>query len=141
MLTIGKAAAQANVTPDTLRYYEREGLIAPATKTGAGYRLYDHDQLRRLQFIKQAQESGFTLGEIRRLLETRDSPSACCGDVRRLAVEKKLQIEAKIKTMRAMSRALDGLISNCANDAQPTGNCPILAGLGATAPKGRRQAS
>ena len=138
MLTIGKAAAQAKVTPDTLRYYEREGLIAPATKTEAGYRLYDRDQVERLHFIKQAQECGFTLGEIRKLLDTRGSASACCGDVRRLAVEKKLQIEAKIKTMKAMSRTLDGLISACANDAQSTDRCPILAGLGATARDGRK---
>jgi MerR family Zn(II)-responsive transcriptional regulator of zntA len=141
MLTIGKAAAQANVRPDTLRYYEREGLIAPATKTEAGYRLYDSDQVERLQFIKQAQECGFTLGEIRKLLEARDSPSASCGDVRRLAVEKKLQIEAKIKSMRTISRALDGLIRDCANDAQPIDRCPILAGISTTARDKRRQPS
>ncbi len=141
MLTIGKAAAQANVRPDTLRYYEREGLIAPATKTEAGYRLYDSDQVERLQFIKQAQECGFTLGEIRKLLEARDSPCASCGDVRRLAVEKKRQIEAKIKSMRTISRALDGLISDCANDAQPIDRCPILAGISTTARDKRRQPS
>lgn len=131
MLTIGKAAARANVTPDTLRYYEREGLIEPATKTEAGYRLYDTDQLQRLQFIKQAQECGFTLGEIRQLLAVREHPSACCGDVRRLAVEKKLRIEAKIKAMRVMSRTLDSLITDCVSDGQPVDVCPILAGLDA----------
>jgi DNA-binding transcriptional MerR regulator len=141
MLTIGKAAARANVTPDTLRYYEREGLVVPATKTEAGYRLYDHEQVERLQFIKQAQEGGFTLGEVRKLLEASGNPSACCGDVRRLAVEKKLQVEAKIKSMRTISRALDGLISDCANDAQPTDRCPILAGLSTTARDRRRQPS
>src|SRR5260370_26390177 len=141
MLTIGKAAAQANVRPDTLRYYEREGLIAPATKTEAGYRLYDSDQVERLQFIKQAQECGFTLGEIRKLLEARDSPCASCGDVRRLAVEKKRQIEAKIKSMRTISRALDGLISDCAIDALPIDRCPILAGISTTARDKRRQPS
>ena len=76
MLTIGKAAARANVIPDTLRYYEREGLIQPATKTEAGYRLYDTEQVRRLQFIRQAQECGFALGEIRQLLTVRSQPAA-----------------------------------------------------------------
>jgi DNA-binding transcriptional MerR regulator len=127
MLTIGKAAARANVTPDTLRYYEREGLIQPATKSEAGYRLYDIEQVRRLQFIKQAQECGFALGEIRQLLAVRGQPAACCGDVRKLAIEKKLQIEAKIKTMRAMSRALDGLIADCVSETRPLEDCPILA--------------
>ncbi|MBI2737237.1 MAG: heavy metal-responsive transcriptional regulator [Rhodospirillales bacterium] len=127
MLTIGKAAARANVTPDTLRYYEREGLIRPATKSEAGYRLYDTEQVRRLQFIRQAQECGFAMGEIRQLLAVRGHPAACCGDVRKLAIEKKLQMEAKIKTMRTMSRALDGLIADCANEARPVEDCPILA--------------
>lgn len=129
MLTIGKAAARANVTPDTLRYYEREGLIKPATRTDAGYRLYDTDQVQRLQFIKQAQECGFTLQEIRQLLTERSRQSACCGDIRRLTVEKKLQLEAKIKTMKAMSRMLDGLIADCASEERPLDDCPILASL------------
>ncbi len=127
MLTIGKAAAGANVTPDTLRYYEREGLIRPATRTDAGYRLYDAEQVRRLQFIRQAQECGFTLDDIRQLLTVRGKPAACCGDVRRLVIEKKLRIESKIKAMKTMSRALDGLIADCASETRPVGDCPILA--------------
>ncbi|MCW5701635.1 MAG: heavy metal-responsive transcriptional regulator [Bradyrhizobium sp.] len=133
MLTIGKAAAQANVTPDTLRYYQREGLIEPADRSSAGYRLYDREQMRRLTFIRQAQECGFTLADIRALLAVRVQPAACCGDVRRVAIEKKLQIEGKIRTMKAMSRALDGLIADCASEASPVGDCPILATLGKTA--------
>ena len=133
MLTIGEAAVQAKVTPDTLRYYEREGLIEPAARTESGYRLYGADQLRRLRFIRQAQECGFSLGEIRQLLSVRASASACCGDVRRLAVEKKLHIEARIKAMRAISRALDGLIADCVGEEGPVDACPILAALDAPA--------
>ena len=129
MLTIGKAAAQARVTPDTLRYYEREGLIQPADKTASGYRLYDHEQVRRLKFIRQAQECGFALADIRTLLAVRAQPAACCGDVRQVAIEKKLQIEGKIRTMKAMSRALDSLIADCASETLPVGDCPILAAL------------
>src|SRR3989338_5811618 len=99
MLTIGKAAALANVTPDTLLYYEREGLIQPADKTSAGYRLYDAEQVRRLKFIRQAQECGFALAEIRGLLAARVQPAACCGDLRRVAIEKKLQIAGKGRTI------------------------------------------
>lgn len=129
MLTIGKAAALANVTPDTLRYYEREGLIQPADKTSAGYRLYDAEQVRRLKFIRQAQECGFALAEIRGLLAARVRPAACCGDIRRLAIEKKLQIEGKIRTMKEMSQALDSLIADCASETLPVEDCPILAAL------------
>lgn len=129
MLTIGKLAALAETSPDTLRYYEREGLIEPAGRTGSGYRLYDGDSARRIRFIKQAQHCGFTLTEIRDLLALRNRDAACCGDVRKSAIEKKLQLEHKIKVMKSMSKALDRLIADCANEAQPIAECTILAAL------------
>lgn len=129
MLTIGKLAALAKTSTDTLRYYEREGLIEPADRTGSGYRLYDKKSARRINFIKQAQHCGFTLAEIRELLVLRGREKACCGDVRSRAIEKKLQIEHKIRVMRAMSKALDQLIAECADEAQPVKECTIIAAL------------
>lgn len=126
-LTIGKIASLSKVSADTLRYYEREGLISPAGKSEGGYRLYDRDAVRRVRFIKEAQHCGFTLTEIRNLLDMRTSDAACCRDVRRVAVEKKIQLEAKIKAMRAMSKALDRLIATCSNEGRPLDDCPILA--------------
>jgi DNA-binding transcriptional MerR regulator len=128
-LTIGKVAGLAKVSTDTLRYYEREGLIEPAAKTGGGYRLYERDALRRIRFIKQAQECGFTLTEIRALLTLQSDDAACCRDVRRLAVEKKLQLEVKIKSMKVMSKALTRLIDACSAENRPLADCPILAAL------------
>jgi DNA-binding transcriptional MerR regulator len=81
-LTIGKIASAVNVSTDTLRYYEREGLIGPASKSRGGYRLYDRDAVRRVRSIKQAQNCGFTLTEIRALLALRGNDAACCHDVR-----------------------------------------------------------
>ena len=129
MLTIGKLAALAETSTDTLRYYEREGLIAPADRTQSGYRLYDRDSARRVHFIKQAQHCGFTLTEIRDLLVLRNRDAACCGDVRTRAIEKKLQLEHKIKAMKSMSKALDHLIADCTDATQPIGECTILAAL------------
>jgi MerR family Zn(II)-responsive transcriptional regulator of zntA len=129
MLTIGKLAALAQTSTDTLRYYEREGLIKPADRSESGYRLYDKDSARRIHFIKQAQHCGFTLTEIRDLLVLRNRDAACCGDVRSRAIEKKLQLEHKIKAMKSMSKALDHLIAECANEARPVGECTILAAL------------
>jgi MerR family Zn(II)-responsive transcriptional regulator of zntA len=129
MLTIGKLAALAQTSTDTLRYYEREGLIKPADRSESGYRLYDKDSARRIHFIKQAQHCGFTLTEIRDLLVLRNRDAACCGDVRSRAIEKKLQLEHKIKAMKSMSKALDHLIADCANEARPVGECTILAAL------------
>jgi DNA-binding transcriptional MerR regulator len=128
-LTIGRIATLAKVSTDTLRYYEREHLIEPTAKSKGGYRLYERDALRRIRFIKQAQQCGFTLTEIRALLTLRSSDAARCRDVRRLAVEKKLQLEAKIKAMKVMSKALGHLIDECSADGRPLNDCPILAAL------------
>jgi MerR family Zn(II)-responsive transcriptional regulator of zntA len=127
MLTIGKLAALAEISTDTLRYYEEEGLIAPADRSASGYRLYDQDSVRRIRFVKQAQHSGFTLAEIRDLLALRGSTRACCDDVRAKAIEKKLQLEHKIRAMKSMSKALDRLIADCTRKGRPVAECTILA--------------
>ncbi|MGH8789642.1 MAG: heavy metal-responsive transcriptional regulator [Cupriavidus necator] len=115
MLTIGKLARAGDVSPDAMRYYEREGLLIPAGKTTVGYRLYGDDAVRRVRFIQHAQACGFTLAEIRELLQLRQTDSACCNDVRQRAIAKQLQLAAKIRAMRAMFAALDRLIAACAD--------------------------
>lgn len=140
MFTIGKLAGLADVSTETLRYYEQEGLIAPDAKSDAGYRLYRPESVQRVGFIRQAQQCGFTLAEIRELLALRSEQTACCGDVRRLAIEKKLQIESKIRLMKSMSNALDKLIHDCNEENHPVVECPILAALekpGDATPVGR----
>ena len=129
MLTIGKLAALANVSADSLRFYEREGLIAPTSKSDAGYRLYAEQAIQRLCFIAQAKQCGFTLAEINELLAVQSAHSACCNDVRRKVVEKKLQLEGRIKAMKAMSKALDVLIADCSAGEIPVADCPILSAL------------
>ena len=129
MYTIGKVATLAGVSPDTLRYYEKEQLIRPASKTAAGYRLYNEEAVRRIHFIKHAQRCGFTLSDIRELLALKQTDGACCEDVRSLAIEKKLRIAHKALILQAMSRALDDLIKSCAGGAAATDDCPILAAL------------
>ena len=129
MFKIGEVAAKASVSTDALRYYEREGLLAPAAKSEGGYRLYTAEALRRIGFIKRAQQCGFTLPEIRDLLLIRRDASACCSDVRTLAIEKRLQLEAKIKALRSMSDALQALVLTCVDDSESIKCCPILAAL------------
>lgn len=129
MLTIGKLAAAGDISPDALRYYEAEGLLAPAARTASGYRLYGEGALRRVRFIQHAQACGFTLTEIRELLHLRQTGSACCNDVRQRAIEKRLQLAAKIRAMQSMSAALDRLIAECADGSQSVDDCPILAAL------------
>ncbi len=128
-LTVGKLAGAAGVSPNTVRFYEKQGLMPVPPKTESGYRAYDPGDVERLLFIKQAQHCGFTLTEIKALLQLRDEQSSCCNDVRSKVIEKKLELEARIKAMREMSRALDGLIAECHNGSRPTQDCAILHAL------------
>ncbi len=129
MFTIGKVAEQAHVTADSIRFYEREGLISPAGKSEAGYRLYNEEAVRRLGFIKHAQQCGFSLSDIRELLELRSDDRSCCDDIYRVAVEKKLQLEGKIKALSSMSHALSNLMEQCSHDQKALDDCPILGAL------------
>lgn len=129
MPTIGAVAQKAQVSTDSLRYYDCEGLIRPAAKSAAGDRLYTEEAIRRVAFIKQAQQCGFSLGEIRELLELRCTDDACCDDIDRVSVEKKLQLERKIRALGAMSQALTRLIEMCSHDRKSLDECPILGAL------------
>lgn len=132
MLTIGKVAAQAHVSADTIRYYEKEGLLTPAGKSSSGYRFYDDQAVRRLRFIKHAQRCGLSLWDIRELLALTSRADSHCEDVRRYAFEKKLQLEQKIHALRVMAHALGAMIDTCAAGNAPPDACPMLTALEAS---------
>lgn len=129
VFTIGRLATESGVSRDALRYYEREGILAPAGKTCAGYRLYEANAVRRIRFIQHAQRCGFTLAEIHELLDLRQTGAACCADVRQRAVDKRRQLTDRIHAMQAMATALDELIAACTDGHRPVDDCPILAAL------------
>ena len=129
MYTIGKVATLAGVSSDTIRYYEKEHLITPISKTASGYRLYNDEAVRRIGFVKHAQQCGFTLSDILELLTLKQTDSACCEDVRNLAIRKKLWIEHKLRTLQTMSHALDDLLQCCEGGETATDDCSILAVL------------
>ena len=128
MLSIGKVAHDGGVTVDTLRYYEREGLI-PAPDRGAnGYRRYPPDTIKRVRFIKRAQDVGFTHRDIRELLSLRGDPNASCRDVRSRATGKIQEIESKIAVLARMKSVLSEWVSNCPSRG-PVAACPIIDAL------------
>ena len=127
-LTIGQLAKEVGVNIQTVRYYERLKLLTPTARKPSGYRLYGDEAHRRLRFIKNAQTLGFTLHEIAELLNLRINSTARCGDVQRKAQAKLAQVEAKIRDLRALDRALQGLIHAC-KAGQPTDRCPILKSM------------
>lgn len=128
-LTIGDVAARAAVNIETLRYYERRGLI-PRPPRGASnnYRLYPPDTVLRVRFVKRAQELGFSLKEVKELLSLRAAPKARCTDVRSRAEEKLKDVDERIRSLRAMRKALLGLVAQCAGRG-PVSECPILEAL------------
>ena len=112
-LTIGKLAKQANVTIETIRYYQRKGLLDEPVKPATGYRLYPPEAISRIQFIKRAQLCGFALKEI---LELLSMDSGHCTDVRKMAEQKRQQIDDQIKDLSALRDVLDNLVQGCQNN-------------------------
>lgn len=127
-LTIGQLAKQTNVHVETLRYYERRGLISKPPRTVSNYRVYSPEILRRVKFIKQAQELGFSLEEIKRLLALRAAPRAKCADVRVYAIQKMQDIQERIRSLNRMHRSLEKLLRECSGDL-PITQCPMLDSL------------
>lgn len=121
MYTIGRLARRARVNADSIRFYERQGLISPATKTDSGYRLYTDDAVRRIAFIKHAQRCGFSLAEINELLQMHSGEPAARSNGFRLAAEKQGEIEDTIEALRTMSEALSCLLES----RSETENTPV----------------
>ncbi|MBI2981912.1 MAG: heavy metal-responsive transcriptional regulator [Deltaproteobacteria bacterium] len=125
---IGHAAREAGVNVQTLRYYERCRLLTPRSRRLSGYRLYGDPEIRRIHFIKRAQELGFSLKEIFGLLNLRVTSAAQCDAVKRKAEEKLAQVEQKIRHLRSIQGVLKQLITSC-HRLEPTERCPILNSL------------
>ena len=127
-LTIGRLAEEAQVNVQTIRYYERRGLLRDPERTASNYRVYGRDTLRRVRFIKRAQDLGFTLNEIKELLELRASPRSSCEDVRARSQAKIRDIDEKVRTLEAMRKGLAKLVRTCSGRG-PVTDCPILESL------------
>ncbi len=124
-LTIGQLAKRADVGVETVRFYERKGLLEEPDRRPSGYRQYDEGVVRRLEFIRRAKELGFTLKEIKELLSLKIDPSTTCADVKQRAETKIEDIESKIRTLQRMKRALVKVTKSCSGSG-PTSECPIL---------------
>lgn len=130
-LTIGKVARQAGVNIQTVRYYERRGLLRPDDYRESGYRLYGGEAVKRLRFIKNAQALGFSLAQIAILLRLRVGPKTRCDQVRSRAEIQLRAVNEKLATLGAMKNALGGLVNACRRRSA-TDPCPILKALEAS---------
>ena len=126
-LTIGKAAAEAGVSVETIRFYERRGLLEQPLK-GKGYRVYPPEVVVRIRFIRQAQQIGFSLREVQELLSLRADPTADCADVRSQAAEKIVEVDQKIADLQRVRAALETVIAACPGRGGLK-DCTIMAAL------------
>ena len=128
-MTIGTLSKRSGVNIETIRYYERIGLMLKPARSEGGYRLYSKDEAKRLTFIRRARELGFTLKEVRALLGLVRGHHLTCAEVKALTEEHVADIRRKIRDLKKLDRALTGLAARCHGKNVP--DCPILETLGA----------
>lgn len=127
-LLIGQVAERAGVNVQTLRYYERRGLLEEPKRSASGYRLYPSDTVGLIRFVKRTQELGFSLDEVERLLDLRNTAGSSCEEVQELAEGQVRQIDGKIRDLTALRSALQTLIRSCER-GDPDRECPIIETL------------
>jgi|SRR5215831_8166385 len=127
-LTTSQLASRGGVNLETIRYYERRGLLPKPPRSASGYRAFSSDAVRRVRFIKQAQALGFSLREIQELFALRIAPDTTRADVRERAMAKIADIDEKIKKLRTMKKALSPLTAACCGQGSAS-ECPILESL------------
>lgn len=127
-LTIGKLAQAACVPASTIRYYERVGLLSPAERTRGNYRVFHHDSLERVRFIRAAQKHGFSLDDIRKLVELRDDPSHACQEVQELILSRLTGIAGQARELKRIESELHSLLAICkASESQ--GSCAVISDI------------
>jgi MerR family mercuric resistance operon transcriptional regulator len=126
-LRIGDLAREAGCRTETIRYYERIGLLRRPARTGAGYRAYDASDMKRLRFIRRARQLGFTTEEVRELLRLADSGGDHCADVQDLATGHLRAVHARIAALQRLAATLDEMTSRCGQGDRPA--CPIVESL------------
>jgi MerR family Zn(II)-responsive transcriptional regulator of zntA len=126
-MKIGELAKQCQVSLDTVRYYEKQGLLASYDRSEGGYRLFDKGAIERLRFIKKAKALGFTLKEIQELLDIKVRPEDFeCSEVKALTNQKLAMVEAKIKELLNIQDALMRVSDRCCGGSEPATDCSIL---------------
>ncbi len=128
-LKTGELAKRAGVNVETLRFYERKGLLPVPPRRESGYREYPAESVQRIRFIKRAQELGFSLGEVQELLALRVQRGTTCAEVKERAELKIQDVRKKVADLKAIERALNKLAATCSGRGPITNGCPILENL------------
>ncbi len=126
-LGIGEVARRADCKVETVRYYERIGILPAPERSAGGQRRYDTEHLKRLNFVRRARGLGFTLDEVRNLLRLADGTDPTCAEVAEIARGHLGGIRSKIANLRRLEAVLDDLVDDCASGKMP--HCPIIESL------------
>ena len=135
-LAIGALSQKTRCKVETIRYYERAGLLPAPARSPGGYRLYRDDHLKRLTFIRRARALGFPIEEVRKLIALADERRRPCAEVRVVAARHLEEVQAKIADLRAMERVLRETVVRCAGGRRT--NCPLIEALYKDAPTSGR---
>jgi Hg(II)-responsive transcriptional regulator len=126
---VGQLAGEAGINVETIRYYEKLKLLPKPKRKESRYRIYDETDLKRLLFIKRAKELGFTLKEIKELMELKIDSEAKCGDVKHLTEHKLNDVNNRIRDLKTIKSVLVKLINQCVNEEVSSDECPILESI------------
>ena len=126
-MKIGQLSERTECKIETIRYYEKIGLLPEPGRSDGGYRIYDEGHLKRLSFIRRSRELGFTIDEIRGLLKLVDGGNYTCSDVKTITMEHVESIRQKIADLKKLEKTLSRIASQCAGDTTP--ECPIIDSL------------
>ena len=126
-ITIGALSKRTKVNIETIRYYERIGILPAPPRGAGGHRVYSHDHLSRLSFVRRSRELGFSLDEVRGLLQLVEGGRYSCAEVKEIALDHLAEIRGKIADLRRLERALADLSDRCLDGAAP--DCPIIGAL------------
>ncbi|MCI0628335.1 MAG: heavy metal-responsive transcriptional regulator [Acidobacteria bacterium] len=134
-IQIGKLARETGLSADTIRFYQKQGLLKEPRRSEGGFRLFSPDDLETLIFIRKAQQLGFSLGEVRELLIVRNGKTQACSHVRDLLGQKLAAVEKKIQELRELERELQVALRKCNREirketASHEGCCPVLEEIG-----------
>jgi Cu(I)-responsive transcriptional regulator len=127
-MNIGEASTATGISAKMIRYYEETGLIVPAKRTEAGYRVYRDNDIQTLRFIRRARDLGFSVKQIEGLLQLWRDRSRASADVKRIATDHIADLQAKMRALQEMIATLEHLSHHCQGDGRP--DCPILTSLG-----------
>jgi DNA-binding transcriptional MerR regulator len=131
---IGDVSRQTGLSVHTIRFYEAEGLLREAARTDSGYRVFSPQTVEQLNFIRKAQELGFSLDEIRELLVLKDRSTNACSHVKSLVEEKLASVRGKLRELEAIEKDLKGVLTECKRELKHRhsvgGHCPVLVKLG-----------